>query len=126
MVDSLNTSILLAAKNTLWEYELPLQDSVIQRFEYSIEWIWKLLKYMLLEEFGKDVATPKQIIKEGYTAWILQDRKIFIEMIDKRNRLSHDYHDIFAQHSFDDIVSEYIEPMNTIITTIWEYYEYEK
>ncbi len=124
MVKSLNHSIELVAKNTLPEYDLALKDSVIQRFEYSIEGIWKLLKYILLEEFGNDVATPKQIIKEAYTAWLIDDRKIFIEMIDKRNRLSHDYHDLFAQHSFADITGKYIQPMNNLLDHISHQYDY--
>jgi len=36
-------------------------------------------------------------------------------MINKRNRLSHDYHEDFAIISFDIILEEYIEEINNFI-----------
>ena len=124
MVSTLNNAIDLVSRNTIEEHDLWLKDSVIQRFEYSIEWIWKFLKYFLLEEFWKDIATPKQIIKEAYNAGLLEEIKIFIDMIDRRNRLAHDYHQNFANYSFEEIIYNYIKPINNLVNKIKIEYEW--
>jgi len=49
MVGTLNESVDLVLNNTETKLDRALRDSVIQRFEYSIEGIWKFLKYYLLE-----------------------------------------------------------------------------
>lgn len=95
----------------------------IQRFEYSIEWIWKLLKYILLEDFWKDIPAPKQIIKEAYNVGLIKKMKVFINMIDRRNRLAHDYHENFAQYSFEEIAYNYIKPINTLLEKLQKEYE---
>lgn len=123
MVLTLNKAIDLVAENKEEKYDLWLKDSVIQRFEYSIEWIWKLLKYILLEDFWKDIPAPKQIIKEAYNVGLIKKMKVFINMIDRRNRLAHDYHENFAQYSFEEIAYNYIKPINTLLEKLQKEYE---
>lgn len=120
---SLNESIDIISRNTDSTHEKWLRDSVIQRFEYSIEWIWKFLKYFLLEEYWEDESSPKMIIKTSFKNWILPDMKIFIDMIEKRNRLSHDYHEEFAETSFENIIDYYIDPINSFLEYIRKHYE---
>ena len=124
MVNSLNEANVLLAENTEIKYEKSLKDSLIQRFEYTIEWIWKFLKYFLSEEFWENIVWPKLIIKTSYKMWILQNMDIFIKMIDKRNRLSHDYHEEFAEKSFENISYDYLEPINELINNIKNNYEW--
>jgi len=59
MVWTLNDSISLIVENTDVKYNKVIKDSVIQRFEYSVELIWKFLKYYLSEEFWEEVEYPK-------------------------------------------------------------------
>ena len=123
MINTLNKSIELVAKNTIVEYDRWLKDSVIQRFEYTIEWIWKFLKYFLLEEHWEDELTPRMIIKSAYKAWVIDDMDIFFKMIDTRNRLSHDYHEDFAKLSFEIIIDKYIDCINDFLNNISKHYE---
>ena len=123
MIFTLNKSIDLVAENTLASHDRWLKDSVIQRFEYTIEWIWKFLKYFLLEEHWEVQSTPMLIIKTAYKAWIINNIKDFKDMIERRNRLSHDYHEDFAELSFEIIVDEYIDYINNFLDTIKKHYE---
>lgn len=123
MITSLNESINLVEDNTMAKLDKALKDSVIQRFEYSIEWIWKFLKFYLLEEYGEDVEFSRQTLKSAYKAGLINNLKVFLDMIERRNRLSHDYHDEFAEFSFDIILEDYINEMNTFITFISQKYD---
>lgn len=70
-----------------------IENGIIQKFEYSIEICWKLVKKFLKKEDGVDAKTPKQAAKEFYLAgYITEDNYLkLIDMIDDRNSLSHIY-----------------------------------
>jgi len=100
---SLNESIE-AFKND--SENLFIRDSIIQRYEYTIELAWKTLKDYLEEEGFVDVSSPKKVIrqalKEGYitdTAWI--------KALDDRNKTTHAYDEEMAQEITEQIKEQY-------------------
>jgi hypothetical protein len=44
-------------------------------------------------------------------------------MVERRNRLSHDYHEEFSEISFDIIIKDYIGPINNILNKFSKKYE---
>ena len=69
------------------------QEGVIQRFEYTFELAWKTLKDYLIDN-GNSILpeiTVRTVIKEGFSAGILKDGQVFIDMMLSRNLLSHCY-----------------------------------
>ncbi|MGL4366615.1 MAG: nucleotidyltransferase substrate binding protein [Clostridium sp.] len=76
-----------------------LKDGVIQRFEFTLELSWKILKTYLMNEGIDCVNTPKSVVREAYKAGIIKNGEIWIEMIDDRNLTSH----IYSQSMADDI-----------------------
>lgn len=76
-----------------------LKDGVIQRFEFTLELSWKILKTYLVNEGIDCVNTPKSVVREAYKAGIIKNGEIWIEMIDDRNLTSH----IYSQSMADDI-----------------------
>ena len=68
------------------------KEGTIQRFEIAFELAWKTMKDYL-EENGLVVnpATPRNIIKEAFTAKLLDDGQVWIDMMLHRNLLSHTY-----------------------------------
>jgi nucleotidyltransferase substrate binding protein (TIGR01987 family) len=65
-------------------------DGTIQRFEFTVELAWKLLRLMLLRE-GIEANTPRAVLKEAYRAEWLTDGNGWIDMLDDRNQTSHLY-----------------------------------
>ncbi|MCX3066770.1 nucleotidyltransferase substrate binding protein [Cetobacterium somerae] len=76
-----------------------LKDGVIQRFEFTLELSWKILKTYLVNEGIDCVNTPKSVVREAYKAGIIKNGELWIEMIDDRNLTSH----IYSQSMADDI-----------------------
>ena len=72
------------------------QEGTIQRFEYTWELAWKVIKDFL-EYNGIQIPPPvgaRNVIKEAAAAFFEQaqiDGDIFIEMLEARNELSHIY-----------------------------------
>ena len=68
------------------------QEGIIQRFEYSYELAWKVLKdYLQNEGVIINPVTPRNVIKEAFAVQILSDGQVWIDMMLHRNLLSHTY-----------------------------------
>ena len=75
------------------ELSLLEREGIIQRFEYTYELAWKTLKDYL--EYGRNLnntdITARNVFKEAYSAGIIKEQNIFIDMMLSRNLLSHTY-----------------------------------
>ena len=68
------------------------KEGTIQRFEFTVELAWKTLKdYLEYEGQIIDPVTPRNVVKEAFTAGILGDGQVWIDMLDHSNLLSHTY-----------------------------------
>ncbi len=85
------------------------RDSLIQRFEYSLDLLWKVLKSYLEEAEGIVVASPKAVFRACMAARLLGEDEVrnFLEMIDARNTTSHTYREEFANLLYKQIPVHY-------------------
>ena len=95
------------------------RDSAIQRFEFTVEIFWKLLKNVLKENEGITCNSPKSCIREFFASGYINEynAKLFMEMIDDRNMTSHTYHEEVAEIIFSKL-KNYIDGMNSILENI--------
>lgn len=96
------------------DYEI-FRDSVIQRFEITVESFWKYIKVFLSEKEGVICNSPKGCIREMFLGeYIAEDvLSVFMSMIDDRNLISHTYNEELADEIFDR-VGEYIEILHNV------------
>ena len=80
-------------------FSVIVRDACIQRFEYSFESTWKLLKKYLEREEGVVCNTPKSCFREAFQSKLLSDAemKTCMLMTDDRNLTSHDYLEAVAE-----------------------------
>lgn len=65
-------------------------DGMIQRFEFTMELFWKVLKYAL--ELQKvEAPFPKVRLQKAFAAGWIEDESIWIAMLTDRNLTSHTY-----------------------------------
>ncbi len=91
-------------------------DSSIQRFEIVFELFWKSLK-AFLEYEGKIAAFPRQIFEEAYKGKLIDDEKIWLQMMKDRNQISHTYDESLADDIYENIKS-YISILQTTFTKL--------
>ena len=60
-------------------------DAVIQRFEFTYELSWKLIKAYMSYSGIADVKTPRQAFKEAFAAGLIEEGDVWLEMLDDRN-----------------------------------------
>ncbi|MCK5494117.1 MAG: nucleotidyltransferase substrate binding protein [Candidatus Omnitrophica bacterium] len=77
-------------------------DGTIQRFEFTFELSWKLLKF-ILNYNGVDVDSPRPVIKEAFKTNLIQDGQGWIDMLEDRNKTLHIYDEKQAMNIYNKI-----------------------
>ena len=81
-------------------------DASIQRFEFTIELFWKLLKRILATK-GVDVTYPKDVLQQAYKGSLIDDEQIWVDMLRDRNLTSHTYNEELADQIFHNLHTYY-------------------
>ena len=86
------------------------KEGLIQRFEYSYELAWKTMKDYL-EEQGTIInpVTPRNVIKEEFSAQIIADGQVSVDMMLHRNLLAHTYDFSKFNEGLDAVVERYLD-----------------
>mgnify|MGYP001593941374 CR=1 FL=1 len=77
-----------------------VRDSAIQRFEFTIDMTWKLVKTCLEEKYGVVCHSPKECFREAYRQKMLAYDEFWLELVDMRNETSHTYKEDIAESVF--------------------------
>ena len=77
-------------------------DATIQRFEFTIELFWKLLKKILLSK-GVSTQYPRDVLQEAYAGNLIDDEQVWLNMMNDRNQTSHSYDEELANQIYERI-----------------------
>ncbi|MBM2816583.1 MAG: nucleotidyltransferase substrate binding protein, family [Ignavibacteria bacterium] len=80
---------------------------LVQSFEFTFELALKTVKDYLYEQ-GIPTNFPREAIKEGFRTGIIEDGHTWLEMLEKRNELTHTYNSEVAENAVDVIKNHYI------------------
>ena len=88
--------LLREAVSKIKEKEIELsqleKEGVIQRFEYTWELTWKVLKdYLEYTGVILETITPASTIKTAISVNMIKNGDIWMEALDSRNKMSHTY-----------------------------------
>ncbi|MCM8899930.1 nucleotidyltransferase substrate binding protein [Caldicoprobacter algeriensis] len=89
-------------------------DAVIQRFEFTYELSWKLIKAYMSYSGIADVKTPRQAFKEAFTAGLIDEGDVWLEMLDDRNLTSHTYDQSTARRVYEKVKNRYYPAMSKL------------
>ncbi len=84
------------------------KDGTIQRFEFTVELMWKTLKTILHYQ-GIECFSPRDCIKKAFRHGIIDDDEILLDMLEDRNLSSHIYDSHTAEKIFERIKKVYIK-----------------
>ncbi len=89
------------------------KSGIIQIFEYTFELAWKTMKDYL-KEMEVEVNYPREVIKTAFSYELIEDGDIWIDMLEKRNLMSHTYNKKNAELAYTLIKNEYFEKLKTL------------
>jgi len=91
-------------------------ESYIHRFTLVFDLSWKTLNdYLQFQGINSTFTTPRAIIKEAFSAQVIQDGQIFIDMLLARNELTHVYDEKRANEFLVKIKSEFLPAVTGLI-----------
>ncbi len=76
-----------------------VRDSAIQRFEFTFELFWKILKLYAARE-GIEVNSPRSSIREAFRLRIISEDGRYLEMLESRNLATHTYEEELAEELY--------------------------
>ena len=80
-------------------------DATIQRFEFSFELFWLLLKEIIKSKGIKDVNFPRDVLSTAFSHNLISNEDIWLNMLSDRNKISHTYDKELADIIYNNIES---------------------
>lgn len=96
-------------------------DGTIQRFEFCVELFWKLLRRLLSAQKQEVTPLPKPIMQKAYAVGWIHDEKLWLDMLDDRNKTSHTYNQALAKEIYERI-KLYYPVMQSTFDTLFNSY----
>jgi len=85
-----------------------IKEGLIQRFEYTHELAWKVMKDFLMQKGNTTLFGSKDSTREAFETGLIQNGEMWMDMIDSRNKTSHTYNEETADDIFTKIVDHYL------------------
>lgn len=84
-----------------------IKEGLIQRFEYTHELGWNVMKDYALYQGIQNVTGSRDATREVFQSKLISDGKVWMEMIGSRNRNSHTYNSDQVNEIYETIINEY-------------------
>jgi nucleotidyltransferase substrate binding protein (TIGR01987 family) len=84
-----------------------IKEGIIQRFEYTHELAWNVMKDFFDDSGNNDIFGSKDATREAFSAGLIVNGDIWMDMIKSRNKTSHTYNEETADDIFIKIINQY-------------------
>ncbi|MCY4545381.1 MAG: nucleotidyltransferase substrate binding protein [Gemmatimonadetes bacterium] len=99
------------------------KEGVIQRFEYTMELSWKVMKdYLESENVVFEQVTPRSVIRKAFEAKLVKNGDLWMEMLDARNLMSHEYELEEFEKLIEELQYNYLDEFNKLYQKLNEFY----
>lgn len=86
-----------------------IKEGLIQRFEYTHELAWNVMKDYAFFQGNSTIGGSRDATREAFKLQIIQNADIWMDMIQSRNKTSHTYNEEIANEIFSKIISDYFQ-----------------
>lgn len=97
-----------------------IKEGLIQRFEYTHELAWKVMKDFANYQGNTSIAGSRDAIREAFQMQLITNGNVWMDMIVSRNKTSHTYDDVTADEIVTKIKSEYFPAFIEFEKTMFE------
>jgi nucleotidyltransferase substrate binding protein (TIGR01987 family) len=94
------------------------QEGLIQRFEYTFELAWKVMKDLLQEEGYVDIKSPNDTLRQAFNDGYIKDNDKWRRMANARNITSHTYDENDAKEVIYGIYNDYYPLFKDLYNTL--------
>ncbi|MBI3786696.1 MAG: nucleotidyltransferase substrate binding protein [Ignavibacteriales bacterium] len=80
-----------------------VRDSAIQRFEFTLDLPWKMIKALLETRHGISCNSTKDCFREAYRQGLLSYDDAWVKLVDLRNETAHTYNEETAERIYKEL-----------------------
>jgi nucleotidyltransferase substrate binding protein (TIGR01987 family) len=84
-----------------------IKEGTIQRFEFTHELAWKVMKDFLEEEGIQNIMGSKSATRESFNKGLVVEGQIWMDMIKSRNETVHTYNEDILEVEYNNITQKY-------------------
>lgn len=84
-----------------------LKEGLIQRFEYTHELAWNVMKDYAEYQGNNNVGGSRDATREALQLKIIENGEIWMDMIQSRNKTTHTYNEATANEIYTKIIDQY-------------------
>jgi nucleotidyltransferase substrate binding protein (TIGR01987 family) len=84
-----------------------IKEGLIQRFEYTHELAWNVMKDFLAHAGNNNIFGSKDATREAFALGLISNGEVWMDMISSHNKTSHTYNQETADDIFIKIMNEY-------------------
>jgi nucleotidyltransferase substrate binding protein (TIGR01987 family) len=95
-----------------------VKEGLIQRFEYTHELAWNVMKDYAHFQGNTEVAGSRDATREAFQLQLITDGKLWMDMIGSRNKTSHTYNEETAEEIYEKILKSYFPALLEFQTTM--------
>jgi len=86
-----------------------IKEGLIQRFEYTYEMAWNVMKDYAIYQGVTEIAGSRDAIRYAFSANLISNGDLWMEMIKSRIKTSHTYNEETANEIYLKITNEYFD-----------------
>ena len=102
------------------------KEGVIQRFEYTMELAWNVMKdYLEHQGVVLEQVTPRAVLRRAYEANLVADGQVWMDALDARNRMSHTYNLETFEKVIEEVARRYLAAMEELYAFLLEQRSHE-
>jgi len=84
-----------------------IKEGIIQRFEFTHELAWKVMKDYLEYEGIQNISGSRSATREAFNKGLISDGQSWMDMIESRNETVHTYNEDILEKEFLKIITIY-------------------
>jgi len=84
-----------------------IKEGIIQRFEFTHELAWKVMKDFLEYEGYQNINGYRSATRQAFNIGLIDERQVWMNMIESRNRTVHTYHEDVLKMEYKNVTSTY-------------------
>ena len=112
------TSALLVHDETA---ESLIKDGILQRFEFTHELAWKVMKDYLEYEGHQGITGSRSASRLAFNLGLVTDGQVWMDMIESRNRTVHTYDESILEQEFAKVQNRYAGALLEFLQTMQGY-----
>jgi len=84
-----------------------IKEGIIQRFEFTHELAWKVMKDFLEYEGYQNISDSRSATRQAFNIGLIEEGQVWVNMVESRNKTVHTYHEDILEMEYKNVTGTY-------------------